>query len=111
MDFDPEPDLAALLAVERGRRETIAAALPAAHAGLAKLVECCATKIGQGDKLRALVSSLWNGKPAPLIEITGLDFDLREALLAVLRCVGSDSIFFETVQDAFKFKVSDDFET
>ena len=105
MNAEPEPmpeAIKELLAAERARRETIAAALPAARAGLARLVDCCANKTGQSYKVRALLYSLWNGKPAALIEIVGLDHELREALLAVLRVFGSNDFFYETVADAFK---------
>jgi len=74
----------------------------AAHAGLTQLVAGCAAKTGQSYKLRALLYSLWNGKPTALIEILALDRELREALLAVLRVFGSKEVSFETVPDAFK---------
>jgi len=61
-------------------------------------------KTGQGYKLRALLYSLWNGKPASLFEIVALDFEIRQDLCAVALAFGfedwrgTDSFFYEQIR-------------
>ena len=88
-------------ALRHARRKAIEAALPAARAGLAALVDVCREKTGQGYRLRALLFSLWNGKPTSLIEILKLDRELREALLAVMNVFGDDDFFYDAISGAF----------
>ena len=93
-----------LLASEAERQKTILDALPAAAAAIAQLVRSCEARTRQSYKVRALLYSLWNGKPASLRDITTLDYDLREALLAVLtvlRVFGSEGLSYDGVFDAF----------
>lgn len=71
-------------AAQKADRHAVRAALPAAHAGLALLVNCCRNKTGQSYHCRSLLYSLWNGKPTRLVEIVTLDRALRDALLDVI---------------------------
>jgi len=56
--------------------------------------------------LRALLYSLWNGKPTPLIECVSLDFELRQDLCLVLLAFGYEDekvkFFYDAVKDAVK---------
>jgi len=90
------------LADIRRQKEQIRAALPAAHSGITTLVAACACKTGQSYHLRALLYSLWNGKPARLLEIVSLDRPLRAALLAVMNVFGADAFFYDEISRAFK---------
>ncbi len=83
---------------DRRRNEELATL---AKPALTRLVEVCRHKTGQGYKLRALLFSLWNGKPASLLEIIALDRAIREDLVAVLRAFGSDQFFYKEIKAAF----------
>jgi len=50
-----------------------------AKAGLPLLIDACRHKGNQSYHIRALLYSLWNGKPAKLIEVVNLDWELRRA--------------------------------
>jgi len=76
-------------------------ALPAAIAGIHRLVTVCANKTGQSYKLRALLYSLWNGQPASLLEIVSLDWELRKDFLAVLLAFGQEEFFYDAIKSAF----------
>jgi len=97
-----EQDLNDLFAAMRRQKEKMRAALPAAYAGITALVSACACGTGQSYHLRALLYSLWNGKPARLVEIVSLDRPLREALLAVMDVFGSEAFFYDEISGAFK---------
>jgi hypothetical protein len=101
-DLDRAVILDEFFAGERASRRAIAAALPAAREGICRIAEACAHKTGQSYHLRALLFSLWNGKPTRLIEIVNLDQALRMDLLAVLAVFGCDAFFYAEIQDAFK---------
>lgn len=90
-----------LFAEMRASRDAVRAGLPAACEGIATLVAACRQKTGQSYKIRALLFSLWNGKPASLLEIVGMDRALREALLAVMAVFGCDEFFYDAIGDAF----------
>lgn len=85
-----EPDALVVDAVQafaarlREREASVAPALEA----LQRLVGCCAQKSGQSYKLRSLLWSLYNGKPASLLDVVALDTDLRRDLGAVLLAWG-----------------------
>lgn len=66
---------------QRGERQQFAEnAFPA----LQRLVSAMSAKTGQGYKLRALLFSLWSGKPAELNEVLCLDWPLRKDFAAVV---------------------------
>jgi hypothetical protein len=71
------------------------------HDAINTLADCCANKTGQGYKLRALLYSLWNGKPASLLEIVTLDRNLRLCLLTVMEHFGEPTFFYEEIKSAF----------
>lgn len=66
------------------RRQACLIALPA----MERLAVVLKERSGQPYKLRALLYSLWNGKPASLVEIVCLDWELRKDLLMVLAAFG-----------------------
>ena len=57
---------------------------------------------GQSYKLRRLLYSLWNGKPAPLISILELDYTLRTDLCLVLLAFGYEDSKVQFFYDAIK---------
>ena len=65
------------------------------------LVDACRHKGNQSYHIRALLFSLWNGKPAKLIEVVNLDWKLRCALVSVIMAFGSDEFFYNEIQAAF----------
>ena len=73
-----------------------------AQAALPVLVEACRHKTGQSYHLRSLLYSLWNGKPASLLDVVNLDRSLRDALLAVVSAFGSEVFFYNQISDGFK---------
>jgi len=97
-----DPELKQFLAkVKAMQRERDALVQPAAEA-LARLVVVCANRTGQSQHLRALLFSLWNGKPARLNETLGLDWELKRDFCAVLLAFGHDEFFYKAVQAAFE---------
>lgn len=69
------------------------------------LLRCMGNRTGQSYKLRALLWSLYNGKPTSLIEILGLDWQVRKGLAAVILAFGFEerstgaSFFYEAIKD------------
>ena len=60
---------------------------------------------GQPYKIRALLYSLWNGKPASLVEVVCLDHNLRQSLCQVIAGFGYEDaevkFFYAAIQEAF----------
>jgi len=84
------------------RREACEFAAPA----LARLVEIFKHRSGQPYKLRSLLYSLWNGKPTSLVEIVGLDWEIRKDLGLVLIAFGYEDkqtkFFYRAIEEAIK---------
>ena len=58
---------------------------------LARLVEVCSHKSGQGATVRAALYSIWNGAPRSLRGcITGIDWEIHKDLCAVMLAFGWD---------------------
>ena len=79
------------------------AAVDLARPALARLVAVMTHKTGQGYKLRALLWSMWNGKPASLNDVCGLDYELRADLGAVILAWGYEpkgGAFFYNAMEA-----------
>ena len=61
---------------------------------------------GQPYKIRELLYSLWNGKPAELTELLGLDWDLRKDVCAVIAGFGFEDsqtkLFYNAISDRLK---------
>jgi uncharacterized protein YukE len=83
------------------QRERAALVQPAVEA-LDRLVACCAGASGQSYKLRALLFSLWNGKPAELLETVSLDWTLKKDFCAVVLAFGHDEFFYRQLERAFE---------
>ena len=66
-----------------------------------ELADVCAHKTGQSYKLRSLLYSLWNGKPASLNEVTGLDYELKIKLCMVILAFGTPEFFYDEIESAF----------
>ena len=90
----------------KANREEQRRAAVIARPALERLVVVCRHKTGQGYKLRALLYSLWNGKPADLSDLLCLDWALRKDLLAVAAAFGfegsGESFFYKEMEAAFK---------
>lgn len=72
-----------------------------ANTALNRLVAVCRHGTGQGYKLRALLYSLWNGKPASLLEVRALDSQLKMDLLTVMAAFGSPNFDYDQIKSAF----------
>lgn len=87
----PEEDEAAMKEFfEREQRvnaERLKAVL-AAEPALKRLCQVMCERSGQCYKVRSLLWSLWNGKPAELIEVVSLDWEIRKDLCAVILAFG-----------------------
>ena len=61
---------------------------------------------GQPYKIRELLYSLWNGKPAQLNELLGLDWELRKYVCAVIAGFGFEDaqtkLFYNAISDRLK---------
>jgi hypothetical protein len=94
--------LASMKLVSEERTLAVRAARPA----LARLVAACAHHSGQSVKLRALLFSLWNGKPADLSDVMTLDWSLRQDLCAVILAFGFGSgpqeFFYQAIETEFR---------
>lgn len=73
--------------VNQERTKAAVMAMPA----LKRLAKVLCERSGQPYKLRALLYSLWNGKPVQLIEVLGLDWEIRQDLCAVILAFGFES--------------------
>ncbi len=85
------------------RRQACLIALPA----MQRLAEVLRGRSGQPYKLRALLYSLWNGKPASLVEIVGLDWEIRQDLLLVMAAFGYEDskagLFYIAIETAIRY--------
>lgn len=68
------------------------------NAAIENLIEVMRHKTGQGCKLRALLYSLWNGKPASLLDIVCLDHEIRWDLVVVLHTFGEPDFFYDEIK-------------
>jgi len=66
-----------------------------------KLVVACSRKSGQGYKIRSILFSLFNGKPADLSNTLCLDYELKVALCSVALGFGHRDFFYDEVKTAF----------
>lgn len=73
---------------------------------LARLCRAMDHKAGQSYKIRALLFSLYNGKPADLSDLLTLDWELRKDMCAVLLAFGFESdrinFFYDAMQSALE---------
>lgn len=87
------------------RAEKRAEALRAGPA-LVRLVEAMRHQTGQGFKIRALLFSLWNGKPARLSDVLVLDWELRKDFASVLLAFGYEDAelkcFYSNMEEAVR---------
>jgi hypothetical protein len=82
------------------------AAVTLARPALQRLVDVMRHKTGQGYKLRALLWSMWNGKPTSLSNVCGLDHQLRQDLCDVILAWGYGRGDWEFFYNAMKAAVS-----
>jgi hypothetical protein len=85
-----------MFAIQDERRATV----PAAREALERLVQMMAHRSGTSGRMRALLYSLWNGKPAPLNYVLGLDWGNRKDFCAVVLAFGSDEFFYNAIEEA-----------
>jgi hypothetical protein len=102
---DATSDLKALFANLKLVNAEQLLAIDAARPALARLVQVCEHKTGQGFKLRALLYGMWNGKPADLSDTLGLDWQLKKDFCAVLLAFGAEfpgnKFFYTAFEEAF----------
>jgi len=73
-------------------------ALPA----LSRLAEVLTVRSGQPYKLRSLLYSMWNGKPASLGEIVCFDWQIKKDLCAVMLAFGHNELFYTEIENAVR---------
>jgi hypothetical protein len=73
-------------------------AVQAARPALERLIDVMLRKTGQSYRIRALLYSLWSGKPTSLLGIVTLDHDLRKDFLAVCLAFGANEFFFDAIR-------------
>lgn len=103
-DSEQEDTLADFFAEERRknqeRREAVAAARPA----LERLCQVMQERSGQPYKVRALLYSLWNGEATGLIDVLGLDWQIRKDICAVTLAFGfeepGNEFFYKAIREA-----------
>ena len=83
-----EAALAEFFTREKRVREQRTKAAVVAMPALKRLSKVLCERSGQPYKVRALLFSLWNGKPVQLNEVLGLDWEIRQDLCAVILAFG-----------------------
>jgi len=95
-----------LLDLFKAQSDRQRAAVDLAKPALDRLVNDVLTqRSGQCYKVRELLWSLWNGKPASLSEVCGLDYELRADLCAVIQAWGFGRGDWEFFYDALESRV------
>lgn len=88
--------------IQLKRRRHCLLALPA----MDRLAAILKYRSGQPYKLRGLLYSLWNGKPASLLELVSLDWQIREDFLQVAAAFGYEDqqhkFFYDHMRDAIE---------
>ncbi len=94
--------IAAQQVLKTERQEAINQAEPA----LARLMEVLKDRSGQPYKLRALLYSMWNGKPVSLTETLGFDWQIKKDFVAVLLAFGGwndkQEFFYNAIERAVR---------
>jgi len=84
------------------------AAAVEAHQALARLADLLCGRSGQCYKVRAILFSLYNGKPTCLLEVVGLDWAIRKDLGKVILAFGYETtgvpFFYNTLKNAITQK-------
>jgi len=88
--------------VDGERTKAAVVALPA----LKRLCKVMCDRSGQPYKIRALIYSMWNGKPVELNEVLGLDWELRQDICAVILAFGFESkgvkFFYRAIEEEIR---------
>lgn len=109
IENEPALDGGAFKAFFAAQREVMAEraklATEAREKSLPLLIEAMRGKTGQSGHIRALLFSLWNGKPTSVIELIALDWKLRVALLNVFAAFGFEqksgpNFFYNELKEA-----------
>ena len=108
-DGDGEMSKAELVSLHN-RMRTIAAegraACSRAEPALARIVAVMSHRTGQAYRLRAMLYSLWNGKPTSFLEVVCLDWqirkDLTEVILAFGYADGEIEFFYNSIKSAIQ---------
>lgn len=96
--------LAEFFAEQRRLQRDRHAAVAVATTALERLCQLMQGRSGQCYKVRALLYSLWNGKPTSVIEVLGLDWQIRKDVCAVILAFGWEvpggSFFYKEIKNA-----------
>lgn len=84
--------------VNMERSQAVSEAKPAMH----RLAAVLCGRSGQPYHLRAVLFSLWNGKPASMVEIVNLDWEIRKDLAKVVLAFGSEDFFYAEMEKALR---------
>jgi hypothetical protein len=99
---------AGMRAIRSERREAVTAAKPA----LDRIIAVMPQRTGQSYHLRALLYSLWNGRPTSLSDVLNLDWSLRQDFCAILLAFGfedttadgkpGEEFFYDAITNALR---------
>ena len=101
-----EEELEAMLAEMKTRHSQYRLKGGLALQALDRLALVLQHRSGQPYKLRALLYSLYNGKPASLIEVLGLDAEIRADLALVVEGFGFEDAKVKCFYDAMKAAIT-----
>jgi hypothetical protein len=87
---------------EKQRKQAFASAVLEASPALDRLMEVLKGRSGQPFKLRALLYSMWNGKPWTLNDIVCFDWQIKKDLCAVLLAWGHNNFFYTHLENAIR---------
>lgn len=77
-------------------------AVAEANLALERLAAVLCGRSGQPYHLRAVLFSLWNGKPASMVEIVNLDWEIRKDLAKVMLAFGAEGCFYNELEAAVR---------
>lgn len=77
-----------------------ASACASAAPALQRLCQVMSARTGQSYKVRAFLFSMWNGQPASMLEIVGLDWDVRKDVAKVWLAWGAQGFFYDQLKEA-----------
>jgi hypothetical protein len=110
-EADPGPKTAATAVAEvfsefRKLRDAAHDAIVEARPAFIHLCQVMAQRTNQSYHVRAILFSLWNGKPTSLLEVVNLDRAIRKDVCSVICAFGchdgKDEFFYEAISGPLK---------
>lgn len=102
LDSETDPEVKVVISRQLEALLQRKEAAMSALAPMERLAEVLRGRSGQPYKVRAILYSLWNGKPCPVNELLGLDWQIRKDLCQVLLAFGYEDRETKFFYDALK---------